>query len=213
MLVPPNRDLHITILILPQLEKYSSCTRFGIRSREWGGKHNGYTGVHDGLSFMILSIKWVDGVDSYEERTEGKKMKLRPRTPGVDDAEEMEPSQNRHHLESNGHGEMGGVVRESFERGGPAPLDNELGDMKGLGRNWWKGKCKMKETTKSKEQLAPESEAQENKEPLAVQPAEHLNGHEDIENYDGDDSASIAAKSPPRPLRERVADMFKREDF
>lgn len=52
--------------------------RFGIKSREWGGMHDGYfclflgrdvanmyhshKGDHDGGSFMIMNIRWVDGL-------------------------------------------------------------------------------------------------------------------------------------------------------
>ncbi len=59
--VPNGRDLHVTVLILPGLEKYSGSTRFGISSREWGGVYNGHRSEHDGISFMIWSIRWVDG--------------------------------------------------------------------------------------------------------------------------------------------------------
>lgn len=59
--VPVGRDLHVTVLILPSLEKYTGSTRFGISSREWGGVYNGHRSEHDGISFMIWSIRWVDG--------------------------------------------------------------------------------------------------------------------------------------------------------
>lgn len=59
--VPTGRDLHVTILILPGLEKYSGSARFGISSREWGGVYNGHRSEHDGISFMVWSIRWVDG--------------------------------------------------------------------------------------------------------------------------------------------------------
>lgn len=36
MKVPEDRDLHVTLLILPTLEYYASTTRFGLRSRAWG---------------------------------------------------------------------------------------------------------------------------------------------------------------------------------
>ncbi|KAF2096886.1 Rxt3-domain-containing protein, partial [Rhizodiscina lignyota] len=53
-IVPPkDMDAHITVLLLPPLQKYASLTRNGIRSREWGGNH-------DGLSYMLLRIEWVD---------------------------------------------------------------------------------------------------------------------------------------------------------
>ena len=53
VLPPVNRDAHITILILPALEKYSPSTWHGIRSRSWGDNH-------DGMSFKIHKIEWVD---------------------------------------------------------------------------------------------------------------------------------------------------------
>lgn len=50
---PTERDAHITILILPPLEKYSPCTWHGMRSRSWGDNH-------DGMSFKIHRIEWAD---------------------------------------------------------------------------------------------------------------------------------------------------------
>lgn len=50
---PPHRDAHVTVLILPPLEKYAPCTWHGIRSRAWGDNH-------DGMSFKIHKIEWVD---------------------------------------------------------------------------------------------------------------------------------------------------------
>ncbi|KAF2668648.1 Rxt3-domain-containing protein [Microthyrium microscopicum] len=52
--VPPKGlDCHITILVLPPLVDYSSSVRFGLKSRHWGNNH-------DGRSFMILAVDWVD---------------------------------------------------------------------------------------------------------------------------------------------------------
>ncbi|PYH44206.1 uncharacterized protein BP01DRAFT_84548 [Aspergillus saccharolyticus JOP 1030-1] len=61
--VPPSdKDLHITILILPRLEQYESSVLFGLRSRAWEGSH-------DGMSFKVLRTEWVDeGVGRGEER-------------------------------------------------------------------------------------------------------------------------------------------------
>lgn len=61
-LIPPEpvagKDLHITLLVLPPLQKYESSIMYGIRSRPWGK-------THDGMSFMVLRIDWVDeGVNS-----------------------------------------------------------------------------------------------------------------------------------------------------
>lgn len=69
--VPADRDLHVTLLILPPLERYASSTRYGIQSREFGGIYNGRKSVHDGVSFMILSVRWVDGA-APQSRLRGK---------------------------------------------------------------------------------------------------------------------------------------------
>ncbi|KAL7624739.1 hypothetical protein AAE478_006310 [Parahypoxylon ruwenzoriense] len=78
VLVPADRDLHVTLLILPALEKYSSSTRFGIQSREFGGTYNGRKSVHDGISFMILCVRWVDGA-APQSRLRGKARRERIR--------------------------------------------------------------------------------------------------------------------------------------
>lgn len=50
---PADCDAHITLLILPALECYAPSTWHGIRSREWGSNH-------DGLSFMVHKLDFVD---------------------------------------------------------------------------------------------------------------------------------------------------------
>lgn len=50
---PPNADCHLTLLILPTLALYAPSVRFGLASRRWGGNH-------DGASFKIERIEWVD---------------------------------------------------------------------------------------------------------------------------------------------------------
>lgn len=60
---PPNKDLHITLLILPRLERYESTLMFGLKSRAWDGNH-------DGMSFKVERIEWVDeGSTRGEERS------------------------------------------------------------------------------------------------------------------------------------------------
>ncbi|KAI0182632.1 histone deacetylation protein Rxt3-domain-containing protein [Xylaria flabelliformis] len=76
--VPADRDLHVTLLILPPLEKYASSTRYGIQSREFGGTYNGRKSIHDGLSFMIISVRWVDGA-APQSRLRGKARRERIR--------------------------------------------------------------------------------------------------------------------------------------
>lgn len=71
--VPPSdKDLHVTLLILPKLERYESSVLFGIKSRGWDG-------THDGLSFKVLRVDWVDeGVGRGEERSgEARRKRLR----------------------------------------------------------------------------------------------------------------------------------------
>lgn len=51
--VPPDHDVHITLLILPPLETYPSTMQHHMRSREWAG-------THDGMSYMIHRVEFVD---------------------------------------------------------------------------------------------------------------------------------------------------------
>ena len=59
---PPGMDLHITLLVLPQLEHYEDTVRYGLKSRSWPEEPN--TAPHDGVSFMVLNCYWIN------ERTE-----------------------------------------------------------------------------------------------------------------------------------------------
>jgi len=60
--VPPEgMDAHITLLVLPTLLKYEATVQKGIMSRKWKD--------HDGMSFMVLKVEWVDeSGDGGEER-------------------------------------------------------------------------------------------------------------------------------------------------
>lgn len=60
---PADMDLQIEILILPQLQEYAGSVEYGISSR--------HSRAHDGLSFMINKIRWVEeGIGSRgQERT------------------------------------------------------------------------------------------------------------------------------------------------
>ena len=144
--VPKNRDLNINIVILPLLDKYSSVTRFGIKSREWGGNYDGYHSVHDGLSFMIHSIQWVDGVDGLEGRNFSDRRQLLAQEQREAD---LEAAKALEELVLNGNGNKP-QFEESFERGG-----GSLGEIKGLGMNsWWKTPTK-KEPPKTPVALSP----------------------------------------------------------
>ncbi|KAI1859881.1 uncharacterized protein JN550_011800 [Neoarthrinium moseri] len=78
MHVPPNRDLHVTILILPSLDIYRGTTMHGLRSRDWGGSSHGRRITHDGLSFKIMEVRWVDGA-APQSRLRGKARRERIR--------------------------------------------------------------------------------------------------------------------------------------
>lgn len=74
IVVPEARDMHVTVVILPKLEKYASTVRFGIKSREWGGRvgRDGQRSSHDGLSFMIKSVRFVVNGAGAQSRLRGK---------------------------------------------------------------------------------------------------------------------------------------------
>lgn len=67
-----DRDLHITILILPTLQSYTGLVMHGIKSRSWTTKH-------DGLSFKIEKIEWVDEKSSRGEERGGEARRKRLR--------------------------------------------------------------------------------------------------------------------------------------
>jgi hypothetical protein len=55
---PDGKDLHITLLVLPQLERYAESVRYGVKSRTW--PEEAKDAPHDGVSFMVLACEWVD---------------------------------------------------------------------------------------------------------------------------------------------------------
>ena len=73
MTPPVNRDLHLTCLVLPPLEKYTSKIRHGIKSREWGNNH-------DGMSFRIEKVEWVDEKVGKGEGRTGEARRKRMKT-------------------------------------------------------------------------------------------------------------------------------------
>jgi len=68
-----DKDLHITILILPTLQSYTGLVLHGIRSQSWTTKH-------DGLSYKIEKIEWVDEKASRGEERGGEARRKRLRT-------------------------------------------------------------------------------------------------------------------------------------
>lgn len=79
--VPEGRDMHVTVVILPKLERYTSTVRFGIKSREWGGKlgRDGQRSSHDGLSYMIKSVRFVTNGAGAQSRLRGQARRERMR--------------------------------------------------------------------------------------------------------------------------------------
>ena len=136
-------DLHVTVLVLPALERYASTVRWGIKSREWNS-------THDGLSFMIVGIKWVIGVDTAKE-PRGKARRMRMKL-ALQQSELLEEERWKSLLTNgNGHARpREGVVRESFVRGeGPGPEQIAMQEISNLGMgSWWKGKEKEKDPPK-----------------------------------------------------------------
>jgi hypothetical protein len=61
---PPGKDLQITLLILPALKAYKGTVSHGLRSRDWD---NGAS-AHDGVSWMVQKMRWVDEVPSSGQR-------------------------------------------------------------------------------------------------------------------------------------------------
>ncbi|KAE8448779.1 hypothetical protein EG329_008781 [Mollisiaceae sp. DMI_Dod_QoI] len=135
MHIPEDRDCHVTILVLPLLQKYGSLTRFGMKSREWGAKHDGYQSTHDGLSFMIKSIRWVKGVDGEEGRNGKERRTIFDHQLNDQDMEEEEAWGDFFHG-GNGSSRQSPNspwFKESYERGSERPV--RIGTGTG---SWWK---------------------------------------------------------------------------
>ena len=79
--VPPDHDAHITLLLLPPLEFYPSTTRHHIRSREWKD-------THDGMSFMIHRIEFVD--EGSASRNVGRSVKARKQRLALEETKRKE---------------------------------------------------------------------------------------------------------------------------
>lgn len=64
VMMPADMDMHVTVLMLPPLQSYSSAILNNIHSRSWGSDH-------DGMSFIIHAVEFVDEPSSsrYTERT------------------------------------------------------------------------------------------------------------------------------------------------
>ncbi len=151
MLPPENYDLHVTVLILPALEKYASTVRWGIKSRDWSA-------THDGLSFMILNIRWVAGDTAKEATGKARRMRMKVAL----EAEELNEERSWSTFVENGNGYrtdeslQDDVIMESYVRGdGAVPPALEISRL-GTG-SWWKEKERKKQKSAEKE---PEPEVE-----------------------------------------------------
>ncbi|EXJ88982.1 hypothetical protein A1O3_02046 [Capronia epimyces CBS 606.96] len=90
MPVDETKDLHITLLVLPQLEQYVESVRFGIKSRSWPDEPESSPSAttdsgptsnktpHDGVSFMVLKTEFVeDGAEVKRVGRTGKEKRAR----------------------------------------------------------------------------------------------------------------------------------------
>jgi hypothetical protein len=67
LLPPESKDLQVTLLILPPLKTYQGCVKYGLRSRDWQSGEQ-----HDGYSWMVHKIRWVDESSSSGVKRSGK---------------------------------------------------------------------------------------------------------------------------------------------
>ncbi len=70
MVVPTRKDMHITVIVLPALQYYASRVAHGVKSRIWGADH-------EGLSFKIEKIAFVDGGEGSGEEKNARVRKER----------------------------------------------------------------------------------------------------------------------------------------
>lgn len=67
--IPSGKDLIVNLLILPTLEKYTGSTRNAIKSRSWNT-------IHDGMSYSIWDMEWVDAGEAEARGGGSKKRRL-----------------------------------------------------------------------------------------------------------------------------------------
>ena len=126
MPIPEDRDLHVNILILPRLVKYGSTTRHGITSREFGGDFGARHAIHDGLSFTIQSLRWVENGAQPQARLRGKARRERMRKAMVE-------------VQGTLANSLGGAgIRDTEEK-----ADRSKGEIIG---NWWRKDAESKAT-------------------------------------------------------------------
>ncbi|KAA8911533.1 histone deacetylation protein Rxt3-domain-containing protein [Sphaerosporella brunnea] len=70
--IEPGKDLIVNILILPTLERYTGSVRNAFKSRSWNT-------IHDGVSYSIWDMNWVDAGEAESRGGGSKKRRLNER--------------------------------------------------------------------------------------------------------------------------------------
>ncbi|KAL1906703.1 hypothetical protein Sste5344_007556 [Sporothrix stenoceras] len=186
MTIPAGRDLHVTLLVLPTLVKYSATTRFGIRSREWGGQPHEQHQPHDGMSFKILKIRWVVNGAGAQSRLRGKARRERMRQAMRE--VEIAPSQTEGIKLGFGFG-------DAMAEGEQGATTAGNGDAQ-----WWRPPARMGETGEGdKENRAGSAERAD-----AAAAATEINGNKDIVAAEKD--AEAPKSNDTKPADKAAAD-------
>ncbi|KAI6763852.1 hypothetical protein HG530_007641 [Fusarium avenaceum] len=158
MPIPPQRDLHVNILILPRLVKYYASTRHGITSREFGGEYGHRHAVHDGISYMIKSVRWVENGAQPQARLRGKARRERMRKAmwevkrSVDNTNGHEPEQEKERI-----GRLRGEISATWRK-----KDPEQAEPQNNGQDAADGNKENQLTTNDAEKSKEESKEQPN---------------------------------------------------
>jgi flagellar biosynthesis GTPase FlhF len=70
--IEPGKDLIVNILILPTLERYTGSVRNALKSRSWNT-------IHDGVSYSIWDMEWVEAGEAESRGGGSKKRRLNER--------------------------------------------------------------------------------------------------------------------------------------
>lgn len=130
--IKKSRDLKITCVVMPLLERYEDSARFGIRSRSWPETPLGPP--HDGVSFSILKVEAVD--TGREERRMGrtgvsKRARLKEQLLARERAKEAEKeriARAAKTLKDKNYKQKREEIERKKARAGkvPSPLSNEI---------------------------------------------------------------------------------------
>lgn len=96
----PGMDLHITLLVLPQLERYEGTVRYGLKSRSWPEEPN--AAPHDGVSFMVLNCEWVNESTERGKGRTGRERRQRLRSEFANGLNKAYAAKNKNLPETSG---------------------------------------------------------------------------------------------------------------